>query len=61
MLRGRVFLSADHLNISDKNLTRIGYRSEFNFAGELKIDSINDDPLVWFNDEAKLIPRPDAQ
>ena len=61
MLRGRVFLSADHLNISDKNLTGIGYYSDFNDACELQIDSVNDDLLVWFNGEAILFPRPYAQ
>ena len=60
MLRGRVFFSADHLNISNKNLTRIGDHSEFNVACELQIDSINDDLLVWFNVEAQLLPRPYA-
>jgi len=61
MLRGRVFLSADHLNISDKNLTGIGYHPEFKVACELEIDSIDDDLLIRFNGEAKLCPRPDAQ
>ena len=61
MLRGRVFLSADHLNISDKNLTGIGYHSEFKVACELEIDSIDDDLLIWFNGEAKIHPRPYAQ
>ena len=61
MLRGRVFLSADHLDISDKNFARIGYHSEFNVACELQIDSINDDLLVWLNGEAKLCLRPYAQ
>ena len=61
MLRGRVFLSADHLNISDKNLTGIGYHPEFNVACELEINSIDDDLLIWFNGEAKLRPRPYAQ
>ena len=61
MLRGRVFLSADHLNISDKNLTSIGYHSEFKVACELQIDFIDDDLLIWLNGEAKLRPRPYAQ
>ena len=61
MLRGRVFLGADHLNISDKNYTGIGDHSEFNFACEVQIDSINDDLLVWLNGDAKLRPRPYAQ
>ena len=60
MLRGRVFFSADHPNISNKNLTRIGDHPEFNVACELQIDSINDDLLVWFNVEAQLLPRPYA-
>ncbi len=60
MLRGRVFLSADHLNISDKNLTGIGDHSEFNVACEFQIDSINHDLLVWLNGEGKVRPRPYA-
>ena len=49
MLRGRVFLSADHLNISDQNRTCIGYHSEFNSACELQIDSVDDDLLIWLS------------
>tara|TARA_Y100000768_G_scaffold123008_1_gene90956 strand:+ start:422 stop:592 length:171 start_codon:yes stop_codon:yes gene_type:complete len=56
MLRGRKFLVADHLNISDKNLTGIRYCSEFNVACELEIDSINDYPFVWSNGESKFLP-----
>jgi len=61
MLRGRVFLSADHLNISDKNLTGIGYHPEFKVACELEIDTIDDDLLIRFNGKAKIRPRPYAQ
>jgi hypothetical protein len=56
MLRGRVFLSADHLNISDKYLTGIGHRLEFNVACEVEINSVNDDPFVWLDGEPEFLP-----